>query len=131
MQRGAAGRAAGQDEGAQLGQFRFGGVDPLLHDACVIERELRQRRATPLGRAGRGEVRADREEIGLDPGDHLRDRRVADRRERPAEHGVQLVDLAVGVHARVGFRHARVVEERCLAGVAGLCVDLHVSNREL
>ena len=48
-------------------------------------------------------------------------------RSRGAQTGVQLVDLAVRIDPRVGLRHARVVEERRLAGVAGLCVDLHPS----
>ena len=46
-------------------------------------------------------------------------------RARP-ERGVQLVDVAVGVDARIGLADPRAVEEGGVAGVAGSRVDLHV-----
>ena len=42
-----------------------------------------------------------------------------------AEAGVQLIDVAVGGHARVGLRHACPAEQRSAAGVAGTRVNLH------
>ena len=47
---------------------------------------------------------------------------------RRAQARVQLVHLPVGLYTLVGFRDARPVEKRRLAGVAGLCVDLHAWN---
>ena len=73
-----------------------------------------------------GQPGADGEQLLLNRlDDRLLEIHVVERRPRGAEAGVELVDLAVGVDARVGLRHARVVEERRLAAVAGLCVDLH------
>ena len=46
-------------------------------------------------------------------------------RARGAQAGVELVDLAVRVDPRIGLGDPRVVEQRRLAGIAGLCVDLH------
>ena len=63
------------------------------------------------------------DELGVEVG-------VERRRADEAEPGVQLVDLAVRVDARVGLADARAVEERRLAGVAGARVDFHV-GREL
>ena len=68
-----------------------------------------------------GEPGAEREQIVL----NLSRAAPADRASTPArahgaEAGVELVDLAVGVDARIGLRHARAVEQRRLAGVAGL-----------
>ena len=45
-------------------------------------------------------------------------------RQRRAQARVDLVDFSVRIDARVGFGDARVVEERRIAGVAGLRVDL-------
>jgi hypothetical protein len=46
-------------------------------------------------------------------------------RTREPEPGVELVDLAVRIHAAVGLRDARAVKERRLAGVACSGVDFH------
>ena len=48
-----------------------------------------------------------------------------ERRPRESQPRVQLVDVAVGGHARIGLRHARSVEEAGLARIAGLGVDFH------
>jgi hypothetical protein len=39
--------------------------------------------------------------------------------------GVQLIDVTIGGHARVGLRHAGPAEQRSAAGVAGTRVNLH------
>jgi hypothetical protein len=52
--------------------------------------------------------------------------RIGAGRAREAEPGVDLVDLAVRVHTRVVLFHARAVEERRLASIAGSRVDSHV-----
>ena len=41
------------------------------------------------------------------------------------EAGVQLIDIAVGGHARVSLRHTGSAEQRRAAGVAGARVNLH------
>src|SRR5688572_27926023 len=43
---------------------------------------------------------------------------------REAEPGLQLVDVAVRVDARVGLRHAGAVEQRRFAQIAGPGIDL-------
>ena len=58
--------------------------------------------------------------------EHPVELRVGDAPARTsAEPRVQLVDVAVGVHARIGLADARAVEEAGLARVAGLGVDFH------
>src|ERR1043165_165590 len=89
---------------------------------------MRELHAGEARRAGRGEVRADLEEVRLRGGELRVDRRVGPRRAGDAEERVQLVDRAVGLDPRVGLRHARAAEERGLAGVAGARVDLHASD---
>lgn len=42
-----------------------------------------------------------------------------------AKAGIQLIDIAVGGHARVGLRHAGPAEQPSAAGVAGTRVDFH------
>ena len=76
--------------------------------------------------AGIGELGAEREQIALNVHE-LRRRASASSADGAgeAEPGVELVDFAVRVDARVVFRDARAVEERCLAGVAGARVDFH------
>ncbi len=84
----------------------------------------------PRGDARRrvGEAGAEGEQVPLDRleiGDKIR---VREERPRGADAGVQLVDLAVGVDAGIGLRHPGLVEQRRLACIAGLCVDLHAWN---
>jgi hypothetical protein len=94
--------------------------DPLLVDCG-----LRHASGDPCGRVG--EPRAKREQILLNRAKLRREVLRYAGRECGAETGVQLVDLAVRVDARVRLRHPCVVEERGLAAVAGLCVDLHAA----
>src|SRR5262249_34189250 len=64
-------------------------------------------------------------QVLLDPIEPAVDRSVHARSARLAEHGVQLVDVSVRLHARVGFAHTRAVEQRRLAPVARARVQCH------
>ena len=93
-----------------------------LH-VVVADRRFRH----PLGypRSRIGEPCTDGEQLLLDLLDLDRQIGINARRADRTEVRVQLVDLAVRVHTRIGLRHARVVEERRVTRVAGLCVDPH------
>ena len=131
MQRGAGRRAAGEDEAPQRRQLGLEPIDQLLEprDVVVAERapSSRGRRACRAGSASWAPS-ANRSRWMRSTQLRRAPDRVA-RRAREAEPGVQLVDLAVRVDARVVLRDARAVEERRLAGVAGARVDFH--GREL
>ena len=73
-------------------------------------------------------MRADGEEIALDPIELVVDVPRQAGRARLAQQRVQLVDVAVGVDARIGLADARAVEERRLAAVARSRVDFHVAR---
>ena len=74
-----------------------------------------------------GQLRADGEQIALNVHELRIEIGIDAAGAHQPEPGVQLVDLAVRVDARIGLADATVVEERGLAGVAGARVDLHVS----
>ena len=74
---------------------------------------------------GIGQARAEREQVALQREAHL----VEIGRQRGgaghADAGLQLVDVAIRHHARIGLGHAGAVEQAGLARIAGLGVDLH------
>ena len=73
-----------------------------------------------------GEPRADGEQIFLQLLEQRGD--IAGElalRAHGAQAGVQLVDVAIGGHARIGLRDAGSAEQRRAAGVAGARVNLH------
>src|SRR5207237_7215604 len=72
-----------------------------------------------------GEQRADREEVSLNRYEHLVDTRHLFDRAREADRGIQLIDVAIGLDARMILRHAPAAEEPSVAGVAGSSVDAH------
>ena len=74
---------------------------------------------------GRGEQRADGEQVALHGDEHLVDARHQLDGARHPEDGVQLVDVTVRLDARVVLGDAPAAEEPGVAGVAGLGVDLH------
>src|SRR5689334_10955334 len=94
---------AREDEGLERRELGFHRIDPAF--------ELLDPRRFDTGearRAGRGEVRADLEQVAL----HREKLRVRLDGEDDAEAGVQLVDRAVGVDARIVLRNTRTAEER-------------------
>src|SRR5512138_2707675 len=74
------------------------------------------------------EARSEREEVALDLLEPGRDLRVRCARARQTDPRAQLVDIAVGRHARVRLRHTRAVEQARLACVARLRVNFHWPN---
>src|SRR5512138_1736134 len=74
------------------------------------------------------EARSEREEVALDLLEPGRDLRVRCARARQTDPRAQLVDIAVGRHARVALRHTRAVEQAGLARVARLRVNFHWPN---
>ena len=93
-------------------------------DARVVDARLLEMLAHLVAdRAWRGARRG--EEIALDGDEHLVDARHGLDRAGHAERRVQLVDVAVGLDARMILRNAAAAEESRVAGVTGLRVDLH------
>src|SRR4051794_13376671 len=69
--------------------------------------------------------RADREQVALNALEHRDQLAILERGTREAEPRIQLVDVAVGRHARIRFGDARAVEQSGLAAVARPGVDFH------
>jgi hypothetical protein len=83
--------------------------------------------STVLGRR-RGEVGAEVEQVGLEEEYALHERgllHLPKRGDGSTEDGVQLVYLAVGLHALVILADALAAEEAGLTAVTGAGVDLH------
>ena len=79
-------------------------------------------------RRGIGQLRTQGEQIALQvvqPGVQRRDHTGG---PGLPQHGVELVDVTIRVHARIGLAHPRTVKERRLSSVAGSRVDLHASD---
>ena len=77
---------------------------------------------------GIGKPRAEGEEVALNPRQLLLEVGIGGLRAREAEPGVELVDLAVGGDTGIGLRHARAVEQRGFARIAGPGIDFHPAN---
>ena len=125
MERGAGRAAAGEDEAAQRRQFVLEAIDELLEplDVAGGQRRLGDAVGDLVGRIG--QLRAEREQVALDADELGVEVGVDLRGAGEAEPRVQLVDLAVGVDARIALGDPRAVEERRLAGVARARVDFH------
>ena len=125
VQRSAGRRPAGQDEVLQRRQFGFKLVDPSLEPLHVVVGEPRLPFVRPRIRPPVGQLRSKREEVALNAVEHRVDVRRHACGTDDAQTGIRFVDIAVGIHARIGLRHARPAIESGLAGVTSLCVDLH------
>ena len=91
---------------------------------CVVDARLLELLRHLLA-IGRGEQRADGEQVALHRHEHFVDARHQLDGARHPEDGVQLVDVAVRLDARMVLGDAPAAEEARVAGVAGLGVDLH------
>src|SRR3982750_104496 len=69
--------------------------------------------------------RADREQVALNALEHRDQLAIVERGTREAEPRIQLVDVAVGGHARIRLGAPRAVEQPGLAAVARPGVDFH------
>ena len=117
-------RPAREDEPAQRRQRSFEPIDRQLEalDAIAADHDFFDARGNARGRIR--EAGADGKQVLLQPLDGRADFFIDAGGTGGAQTGVQFVDLAVGIHPCVGFRHAGVVEERRLARIPGLRVDL-------
>src|SRR5687768_6229120 len=118
--------ASRQNESPKRRQLGFEPIDPVfetLHVA-VGDSGFCDALGDFLGRIC--QPRADGEQILLQLFEQLGDitGELALRAHR-AEACVQLVDVSVCRHSRIGFRDAGSAEQRGAAGVASACVDLH------
>jgi len=64
------------------------------------------------------QLRANREELALDPQDDRVPSPVVDQRARGAQRGDRLVDVAVGLGARIGLRHPTAVQQARLPPIS-------------
>src|SRR5665647_2518987 len=126
VQCGGLGRAAGNDEGAQRLELTLAVVDGALElgDASFVDARLFEMQRHFVA-VGGGEERPDREQVALYGNEHLVDARHHLDAARHSDDGVELVDVTVGFDADVVLGNAPPAEQSGVAGVAGLCVDLH------
>ena len=96
--------------------------DARVVDACLLELLL-----DLLGVRCRKQG-AEREEVALDGDEHLVDARHHLHRACHPENRVELIDVAVGLDARMILRNAPATEEPGITLVARLGVDLHGSD---
>ena len=117
VQRGGLWRAAGNDERSERLELGVAVVDRALElgDARVVDARLLEMLAHLLA-IGRGEQRADGEQVALDRDEHLVDARHRLGGANEAEHGVQLIDVAVGLDARMALGNAAAAEQARVAG---------------
>ena len=118
--------AARQNESAQRRQLGFESIDPIFEPLYVGICDGGFRDTLRDLFSGIGEPRANRKQVLLQTLEHSSDvpRQFALCADGP-EACVQLVDVAVCRHARIGFRHARAAEERRAAGIARARINLH------
>src|SRR5262249_52531693 len=118
-------RAAGEDETAERRQRLLEAIDQLLEPGHVRIGNHRLADARRQLVAGVGQLGAEREQVALDGSNLGAAHRVGRRRGDQAEPRIQLVDVAVGLDARVVFARPRPVEQRRFTGIAGSRVDFH------
>ena len=73
-------------------------------------------------------MRADGEQIPLNPLEHRRQPGIAVDRTDETQPCIELVDLAVGGHARIGLRDTLSTKESGFTAVAGPGVDFHPTS---
>jgi ferredoxin/flavodoxin---NADP+ reductase len=125
MQRGRFWCPAGKDERAQRLELLLAGIDlPFeLSDALLVDAGLLEL-LPHAGVIGRGQQRANGEQITLDRCQHVIDTRHELDRAGQAERGIALVDITVGFDPRMVLLHAAATEQRRLSLVTRAGVDL-------
>ena len=128
VKRGAGRRPTGYNEVLQRRQLRLESVDHALQPChvVVVERGLDDATGDFVGWIR--ELSAKREQIALNADNFGGQLLVDARRAREPEPRVELIDLAVGVHASIVLLHAGAIEQRCFASVARAGVDFHRSE---
>ena len=126
VQQGTGTIAAGQDEAAQRWQFGLESIDPLFEpsNVGVGYRDFRDAFRDLFSRIGK--PCADGEQVLLQLLDQSGDvpGELALRADS-TQAGIQLVDIAIGRHARVSLRYPGPAKQRRATGVAGTRVNLH------
>jgi len=117
-------RSAWKDEPAQRWQRCFEPIDRQLEplDRVAADHDFFDARGDARG--GIRQARPKGEEILLQRVDQRPDFFIHAGGTGDPQTRVQFVDLAVRIHPRVGLRDAGIVEERRLAGVPRLRIDL-------
>ena len=123
-----AGRAAArQDETTERRQLRLELVDALfdLPDRGIVDLCLDDAGGDAV--TGVCQLGADGVQIALEGDQQRIEFRIDAGRAGDADGGVELVDLAVGIDARIRLRDTRAVEETGLTTVSAARVDLHAT----
>jgi hypothetical protein len=118
---------AGQDEPGERRHFLLETIDQLFE---TIDISIGNERFGHALRKLVGRIRqlgADGEQITLDMDERVVEIRAETFSTNQSEPGIQLVDVAVRFHARIGFADAGVVEQSGLTGIAGARIDFHES----
>ena len=114
-----------QDEGSQRLELVIEPVDLGLEPIDLRRGDREPRAARPLALAGRGEIGADVEQVVLDARQRRVERGIL-RGMQPgdADHGIRLIERAVGGDAQIVFLAPLAGAERGRAVIAGAGVDL-------
>jgi hypothetical protein len=126
MEQGACVAAAWKNESAKRRQIGFEAIDPAFEPLSIgiADRGLRSAVRNLLGRIG--EARTNGKQVVLQTAQQLADIGGQIRlRQGYSKAGVQLIDVAVGRHARVGFLNAGTAKKPRVTAVAGARVNLH------
>ena len=124
MQVGGGRLAAGKHERAQRLELRIEPIDLAFEPLDLGVDDGEALAARTLGLVRGAEIRAEIEQVVLDPGQNRVDVRIrAGVQTRHADHGVELVDAAVGGDPQIVFVAALAAAERGGAVVSGSRVD--------
>ena len=126
MECGARTAPAWEDEAPQGWQLRLEAVDPFLEtaDISLRDRRLCHSGGNPIGRIRK--LGAHGEEVVLQVAEHVQQVGFkACLGPHDPEPCVELVYLAICLHARIAFQHARAAEQAGVPPVSGAGVDLH------
>jgi hypothetical protein len=126
VKNGALSTSARNDEGLERLQLLLAFVDRVLEvpNPPLVDVSLGQV-AVHFLEVGSGEQSTDAEEIALHRDENLIDARHGLDGASHAEDGVELVDVAVGLDARIVFLNSAAAEQAGVAGVAGFRVNPH------
>jgi hypothetical protein len=125
MQRRSGGRPAWKDEPGERRQLGFEPIDECLQpsDVRVGDRGFGHPPGDSVVRVR--QFCANGEQVPLDRGEQNVKIRIENGSPDEPQPGVELVDFAVRVHARIRLAHARAVKQRRFAAVARSSVDFH------
>ena len=128
MQRAGSRTTACEDEATERGQFGLQSIDPLLETRDIFGGNSRFRDAISDAARRIRKARAQSEEVPLDLLEHPGDVFVCGAGAEKSKPRVQFIHVAVRRHTRIGLRHARAIEQRRVAAVAGPGVDFHADD---